>query len=370
MNTLLIFLNSMSGLIKRFHTFLKKYEHFTMPIILVGGFIIDNLTLTQIDRLFENVVLFVYVTISAIMLFLLYGPHQTKPKSKLFSNILNFAPFILQYCIGGLFSGLFIFYFRSGTLITSLPFLIVLFALMAGNEYFYRKFPKASFQLVVFFIALLAYTNLIVPIITKKMGTWPFIGATALATLLMYIFVAILDRPNGLLHGKHRRQLHRRLLATLCIFVTLYFTNVIPPLPLSMKTGAIGYQVIKNTTGTYDILVEDAPWYLPFSEYSSSVRGNGSLYAFSAIYAPTDINLEIFHQWSRYDETNGWVKQARVPINIVGGRGDGYRGFSFKQNLSPGDWRVDVITEQGQIIGRMNFDVSRGARQKPTTITH
>lgn len=363
-------LHTMTLHLKRIHTFLKKYERYTMPILLVGGFIVDNLTLTQIDRLFENIVLFVYVFTSAIMLFVLYGLAHKKQQGKMYTTFVNFAPFILQYCIGGLFSGLFIFYFRSGTLVTSLPFLVVLFTLMIGNEFFYKKFPKASFQLVVFFIALLAYTNLLIPIITKKIGVLPFLGATALATFVMYAFVAILDRPQGLLHGKHRQQLHQRLLATLCIFVTFYFTNIIPPLPLSMKTGIIGYTVTRNATDTYNIVVEDAPWYIPFREYGDTVSGNESVYAFSAIYAPTDINTDIFHQWSFYDETTGWTTQARLPLTIVGGRGDGYRGYSFKQNLKPGDWRVDVITARGQIIGRMNFTVFNGSKRAPTTITY
>lgn len=358
----------MKKIIQSVHAFLKKYEHYTMPIILIGGFIIDNLTLTQIDRLFENMVLFVYVSISAIMLYILYGPQPEHPW-KIHATIKNFAPFILQYCIGGLFSGLFIFYFRSGTLITSLPFLLVLFVLMAGNEYFYRKFPKASFQLVIFFIALLSYINLIVPLITKKMGSVPFIGATLFATIIMYTFVAILDQPNGLVHGKHRKQLHRRLFVTLCIFITLYFTNVIPPLPLSMKEGAIGYAISKQQN-MYAITVEKAPWYMPLSEYGSRVSNQGTLYAFSAIYAPIDINTDIFHRWSRYDEVHGWVEMARLPIAITGGRQDGYRGFSFKQNVAQGDWRVDVITEQGQIMGRMNMTVVTQPPQALQIITH
>ena len=39
---------------------------------------------------------------------------------------------------------------------------------------------------------------------------------------------------------------------------------------------------------------------------------------------------------------------------------DGYRGYTFKRNIHEGQWRVDVITDEGQIIGIVRFDVVMG----------
>jgi len=49
-----------------------------------------------------------------------------------------------------------------------------------------------------------------------------------------------------------------------------------------------------------------------------------------------------------------------VRFDIVGGRDGGYRGYSFKKNLKPGDWRVDVITETDQLLGRKKFTLIEG----------
>jgi hypothetical protein len=38
---------------------------------------------------------------------------------------------------------------------------------------------------------------------------------------------------------------------------------------------------------------------------------------------------------------------------------EGYRVYTYKENMEPGDWRVDVVTENDMIIGRIGFSVVR-----------
>jgi len=83
-----------------------------------------------------------------------------------------------------------------------------------------------------------------------------------------------------------------------------------------------------------------------------------SQYIFSAVFAPTALNTKIMHKWQYYDKYEGvWVTVSEIPFSIVGGRDGGYRGYSFKKNLFPGRWRVDVITEREQLLGRIYFKV-------------
>lgn len=349
--------------VARTKVFLAQHERLIMPATLLVGFIIDYLTLNRVDQLFDNIVLLFYVLLAATSLFILYG---TTTQTKLAA----FAPYTFQYAIGGLFSGLFIFYFRSGTLSVSFPFLIILLVLMLGSDYFYKRFPKASFQLVIFFIALLSYVNLVTPIITKHLSVFSFIGATLIASALMYVFIMILDRPRSVVRGEQRKKLEMRLGITVLVFATLYFTNIIPPLPLSMKAGVIGYDIQKTETGNYNITTERAPWYTPFNKYNNDVHTTGPVYAFSSIFAPTQLETRIFHEWQRYDTKQGWITTARVPISIVGGRAEGFRGYSFKNNLTPGTWRVDVVTARGQVIGRLPFTVTPNTPQHRTTLTY
>ena len=51
------------------------------------------------------------------------------------------------------------------------------------------------------------------------------------------------------------------------------------------------------------------------------------------------------------------MKVSRVTYDIEGGRDGGYRGYSFLSEARDGEWRVDVLSETGLLIGRQNFTV-------------
>ena len=73
------------------------------------------------------------------------------------------------------------------------------------------------------------------------------------------------------------------------------------------------------------------------------------------------MSVKVVHDWQYYDEgKEEWISSTKIPFSITGGRGNGYRVYSKKDNVFPGKWRVDVETERGQVIGRIRFDIVRG----------
>jgi hypothetical protein len=66
------------------------------------------------------------------------------------------------------------------------------------------------------------------------------------------------------------------------------------------------------------------------------------------------------------------VHADRIPLKISGGREGGYRAYSFKQRLDPGDWRIDVESQDGRIIGRVSVKVLDQGEVQPslTTVTY
>lgn len=90
---------------------------------------------------------------------------------------------------------------------------------------------------------------------------------------------------------------------------------------------------------------------------SVSQLGHG-LYAFSAIKAPRGLHQGVFHIWSH----DGKVVH-RVALQIHGGsREGGYRSWSHIQwfgDHPTGEWRVAVVTDDGQLIGAERFKVTR-----------
>ncbi|HSP58633.1 MAG TPA: DUF5924 family protein [Halomonas sp.] len=85
------------------------------------------------------------------------------------------------------------------------------------------------------------------------------------------------------------------------------------------------------------------------------------LYAYTSIRAPRGLKEDIFHVW-RHD---GEVID-RIPLQIEGGSDDGYRAWSHKQNFPEalaGTWRIDVMTDSGQRIGVLRFNVDANEAQ-------
>lgn len=79
------------------------------------------------------------------------------------------------------------------------------------------------------------------------------------------------------------------------------------------------------------------------------------LYAWTAIRAPLGLNEKVFHRWM----LNG-VEVDRIAMKIAGGRAEGYRAWSHKKGFPAdprGEWRVQVMTEGGQLIGFTDFTV-------------
>jgi hypothetical protein len=342
-----------------YNSFVKKYEAYLMPVFLTLGFIVDTFTLRRVDQVFDNVILLTYLVLAAISIVVLYSYFPSLKK------IRTYAPLLMQYAFGGLFSGLVIFYFKSSSFIISFPFLIILVILFIGNDFLHRKYQKLLFQTVVFYIAVFSYSILIVPILIKRINIWTFLLGSLVSLIIIYSFIWLLKKVT--VYKKFFKQIYIAIPVVFSLFVFLYVTNIIPPIPLSLKESYVAHDVTPNfsrdtSKKTYSITLEDNPWYIFWSKYSRNLHigANEPVYVFSSVFAPTDLKSTIFHEWSFFDSaTNRWEKVDNIPMEIIGGQEDGYRGYSYKQNMSVGTWRVDIETQTGQIIGRIIFEINR-----------
>jgi hypothetical protein len=90
------------------------------------------------------------------------------------------------------------------------------------------------------------------------------------------------------------------------------------------------------------------------------------VFVFTAVFAPSGLSTLLRHQWQYFnDVTNVWETRSDVRFTIHGGRDGGFRGYSEKYDPEPGSWRVNVLTEHGQIVGRIRFTVVRTAGGVP-----
>ena len=82
------------------------------------------------------------------------------------------------------------------------------------------------------------------------------------------------------------------------------------------------------------------------------------LYAYTAIRAPLGLHERVQHVWIHEGR-----EIDRIALDIRGGREEGYRAWTRKQNFPPdpaGRWQVRVLTEDDQMIGTLRFRVHVG----------
>jgi hypothetical protein len=153
----------------------------------------------------------------------------------------------------------------------------------------------------------------------------------------------------------------RPSIALAVVMLLLHAFNIIPPVPLVKKQMLIAHD-LHRANGAYTGRIESPGWR--FWRASAPVfhrAGGERVYCFTSVFVPNGIRTTIRHRWEIYDEENGWTTTSVVPFVIEGGRQTGYRGFTWKQNVTPGLWRVTAEAESGAAIGIVQFRVARGS---------
>jgi hypothetical protein len=350
---------------KKLDVFLKEYYSITVVTFLVVGFIIHTITFDRVDRVFEHVVLgthFFIVAITTALLFARGGQLDRRWKITERESILTA---IMVFSFGSLFSGFLIFYAKSGSLISSWPFVLVMFVLMIAPEFGKNYFKKMLLQISIFYVAIFSYLIFLVPVIVRKIGPEMYLISGGLSLLVIAIYLRILRRINRKNFIENRNKIIFRIISIFAVFNLLYFTNIIPPIPLSLKASGVYHNFSKTSEYGYRGFYEPASELAFWKTESVTFHRVGSepVYVFSAIYAPINLNTDIYHRWEYFDpEKTRWVEETNIKIPITGGRIEGYRGFSEKTNLKVGSWRVRITTERNQTIGQILFKIKESSK--------
>lgn len=333
-----------------------KRHWLTLSFIL--GFIVDNLTLNRVDQVFDNIVLATYVVLAMVSLFLLYASTAGKIDGVWGGHIRRYSPLVVQYAFGGLLSGMLIFYGRSGAWSQSWIFLLIILLAIVGNETLRDRTSRLIYNLSILFVGLLAYVVLLIPVLTGHMGPWIFVGSGLLALVIMYAYIQVLVLVIPKFISLHQKAIIFTIAAIYVGVNFLYFTNIIPPIPLSLKEVGIYHSVVRFENGDYQLKYEAGEWWQPFKKSDDTFhpQPGENVFCFARVFAPTRLSTDIYHRWEFYDPTTKkWIEHLRVSYPIAGGRGDGFRGYTLVQNYRDGTWRCSVETERGQVLGRETF---------------
>ncbi len=335
----------------------ELYGAYLPATFFIGGFGFDVATLGRIDH---------WVTLfqQALFLLLIGGllaletASSFQPEDRP-SWVVKSAPYrsaLLHFLFGGLLSAYTIFYFKSTSTLPSFFFMVLLVLLLVLNEHSLLQKRGLVVKYVLFSLCLLSYFTYLVPILWGGIGGLPFVVAlfTSLLFILLFLWCAVPQRDCAPL------ALRRYFLFPLgvhLIFCAFYFLTWLPPVPLSLQFAGV-YQEVSRKGDVFE-LKYDRPWWRFWERGAQTflARDGDRVHCFARIFSPTGMKDRITAHWMHKVPQHGWQTTDRIPIEVSGGRQEGFRGLTYKNNYEPGYWRVLFETSDGRELGRIYFTI-------------
>jgi uncharacterized protein DUF5924/DUF2914 family protein len=252
-----------------------------------------------------------------------------------------------DYTIQTLYHDLLLFvlpaYWASTTLDgPTVPFLVVLAlaTLLTTVDPWYRAVvhPHPWLGRIFFTVSLFAGLNVALPLIGLP-PAWAPSSSVALAVVALVPASAGARRVAGAVGRAVPVALGAAGLAWLGL-------PVIPPAPL---------QLVRPTMARAG--ADLAPVDPVARATVADLQAWGGLSAFTPVAAPAGLRQPIAHRWRHEGRVMATV-YLLTPVQ--GGRAGGFRTYSRRTEFGPdavGRWTVDVLTDAGQLIGRVRFRV-------------
>ena len=273
------------------------------------------------------------------------------------AKLWSFRNLLLHFLLGTLLNIYSLFYIKSASLLNSLIFLALMAGMILANELPMIKKSKVSFKVGLFAICLFSYLSIIFPLILGFVGWTPFGLSMASTLCLFYLQYKLLQKKLTDSRVLMQATLFPEI-SILIVFVFFYFMGWIPPVPLSVKQQGV-YHNIEKKDGEYLLSSQPRTWkFWQTGDEDFQAEPGDKIYYFGQIYSPARFSDQIYVQWSFKDIHGNWKLSDRIPLKIVGGRKEGFRGYAVKSNYQAGSWRIQVETSLGQEISRLYFDVS------------
>ncbi|SCY61419.1 DUF5924 family protein [Pseudomonas sp. NFACC37-1] len=327
--------------IQRLLELMKRYP----GVIALGGFISGVGSFMLVDRQ-QGLATWIAIMMLVSWLWLMVENSMTRLFTRIFKReipqpLLRYATQMIHQ--ESLFFVLPFFFITTTWNSSQLIFtgLLTVAALISITDPLYYKWlaPRRWAFLALHTLTLFAALLTALPVILHLTTDQSFKLALGIAMLLSFPSLASIFPIRTV----------RNALAILCITVGIgaagwVLRSWVPPATLWMTEVAISTQLEDRTPGA------------SLKEVSAAqIRGNG-LYAYTAINAPRGLDERIYHVW----QFNG-KEVDRIALDIHGGRKEGYRAWTHKQNFPDdptGKWQVRVLTENGQMIGVLRFNVN------------
>jgi hypothetical protein len=204
------------------------------------------------------------------------------------------------------------------------------------------------------FLCFFAYA---IPVFVGSVGLPVFLLSMAAGCLPLLAAGAWIRISAPELFPHARRQIFVPLGLVVLGFLTFYLFRLVPPVPLSIPFIGV-YHGVERTEQGYRLDHERPRWrWWHNGDQKFLARPGDKVYVFFRVFSPTRFSDEVLMRWYRKDAARGWALQDSIPIKIVGGREEGFRGYGVKASYQPGAWKVQIETNDGREIGRIYFEL-------------
>lgn len=328
-----------------------RVRRYAPAAFFIGGFLWDALTLGQTIKATDLFILLGYLIGAAVILVAIGREVRFRG-----SQYLNA---VLQFFFGGVFSALFIFYFLSSSGLPGFLFVALLAALLIGNEFLESAYNELTLSWAFFTLSAIMFFNFALAHLFRSISTFWFYLGTLLAVLLVLTLRRTSRRESSSVVPS---------IAVAAVMLVLHVFNVIPPVPLVKKEMFVAHEVRRTSDG-YVALIESPGWrFWRRSSVTFHRSGAERVYCFTSVFVPSGIRTTIRHRWE-YLQNDEWKTADLRSFSIAGGRQAGYRGYTYKQHVTAGRWRVTAESESGAAIGIVQFDVVPGQATKTKRIS-
>ena len=349
---------------------MKVLRRFYPVVAFLCGFVWDALTIGQRVRVADFWRLGGFLLGAGLLILwlayresrMLAEPAAEKSLRGRFRGFAWQAPYLLlQFFFGGIFSALFILYFKSsghlGTWLTT----TFLGLLLIGNEFAGRRYgQRFTLTWALFALNAILLLNFAFPHAAGSLDSSWFYISTASGILLTHGLWRFSSGHPG------------RIFPAWGLAVMLLLAwnlDMIAPVPLVKQDLAVGHD-LTQADSRLTLKVEQAPFWQVWRDQAAIVHvaEGEKLYGVSAVFAPLGVTAPLEHRWEVRDP-GGWRLVYRNKFQSTGGRERGFRGYSWVLNPQPGAWRFIVATQDGRTISIAPITVERGLVSPETTKT-
>jgi hypothetical protein len=354
-------LSGSSGL-ERLRLYYSRNEGRIAAVFFAAGFVFDMFTVGRIDSwLTIGQQLAYLLVIMAVLLhmFLEQDAPLPEPASAILKKwYYEYRSPLVHFLMGALLNLYAIFYFKSSSLLVSFGFLGVLMAVLLANEVKRIKSFGLPVKFALLSLCFLSFFACVVPVLVGRIGLGVFLLSMSAGCVPLVAGAGWVRRraPEKFLLA--RRQILVPLGCVVIGFLVFYLFRLIPPVPLSIPFIGV-YHNVERTEAGYTLSHERPAWrFWHNGDQDFAAQPGDKIYVYFRVFSPARFADQVQMRWHWKDPARGWTLHDTIPIRIVGGREQGFRGYGIKSNYQPGEWKVQVETTDGREIGRVYFDLA------------